>query len=152
MTAGQDTAGPGLFFARLALKTRARGLILHRTCVQSCSWRLGGGFVFGGRWRRGGSAPVQRSRSCCWCCSSSSQVFPLPHRKEGSFSPCLPGQGVNHPTLVESWEGKLGAAWLKACPAFVTCLGVRARPPLEAIRQPSRLIGALPLGPRPAGP
>lgn len=56
--AGRDTAGPGLFyFARLALKTCAPGLILRCTCLQSCCWRSGGGFVFG----QGGNAPFRRA-------------------------------------------------------------------------------------------
>lgn len=85
----------------------------------------------------GRERPVQKSRSCCRCRSSSSQVFQLPHRGEGSFSPCLPGQSINCPTLVASWEGKLGAAWLEACPALVTCLGIHARPAPEAVCHPS---------------
>lgn len=68
------------------------------------------------------------------------------------FFSCLPGQGVNRPTLVASWEGKLGAAWLEACPALVTCPGICARPPPEAVRHSSCLVGALPLGACPAGP
>lgn len=84
--------------------------------------------------RLGREHPVHRSKLCCRCYSSSSQVASSQGRV---FFSCLPGQGINCPTLVVSWEGKMGAALLEACPAPVTCPGIRARPPPEAIRHPS---------------
>lgn len=95
---GWDTAGTGLFFAWPALKTRSLGPILRRAKpLLSLGWWV---CVWG-------MHPVRRSKSRCWRCSSSSQVFPLPHCKEGSFSPACPGKALNCPTLIANWELEL---------------------------------------------
>lgn len=144
VTAGQDVTVPGPFSAWPVLKARAPGPIPCCPWVQSCCWRWGGGPAFGGRCIKGRERPVRSSKSCCWRCSSSAPVSQLPHHKEGSFSPACPGKAL----IIQPWEGKLGAAWLEACPALITCPGIRARPAPEAIRRPSCLAGAWP-GPCP---
>lgn len=114
---------------------------------------LGGRFCVWGTLGPRREQPVCRSKPCCESCSSSSQVFQLPHHKGRVFFSCLPGHGVNRPTLVASWEEKLGAAWLEACPALITCPGICAgRATAGGCPPPLPPAWALPSGPRPAGP
>lgn len=119
------------------MKARAPGPILCCPWVQSCCWHWAGGPALGGRCIKGRERPVCGSKSCCWRCSSSTPVSQLPHLKEGSFSSACPGKAL----IIQPWEGKLGAACLEACPALITCPGIRARPVPEAVCQPSCLAG-----------